>query len=422
MQSSISSAKLGQWPEALAHYRAAQALRPDLATAEYNLATVLKKCGDAGAARGHYLRALELQSEYPAALAGLGALCQEQGRMDEARACYARVLAIDPENAEAHNNLGTWLQEHGARGQAFECYRRALMFDPGYAEAHNNLAVLLQDQDRIEEAAAGYRRALALDPAFAAAHKNLGALLQEQGDAEAAVACYREALRLRPDFSEARYKLAALTGQQVPAVAPADYVAALFDGYAEDFDAHLLGVLNYRAPHQLRAALTGRLPAARLAVLDLGCGTGLSGALFRDLAARLVGVDLSAKMLARARARAIYDQLIEGEAVTVLAGLDERFDLIVAADVLVYLGELAPLFAAVTRVLAPRGMFAFSIERHSAAGFTLRPSGRYAHGTAYIQELAARHRLTPEYQEEVVLRKDQGRDVAGGVLVLRAPG
>ncbi|OGI42646.1 MAG: hypothetical protein A2150_07030 [Candidatus Muproteobacteria bacterium RBG_16_64_11] len=171
-------------------------------------------------------------------------------------------------------------------------------------------------------------------------------------------------------------------------------MAALFDGYAEDFDAHLLGTLKYRTPRQLRAALAGRL----------------------------VGVDLSAKMLARARERALYDDLIEGELVQALAGLDERFDVIVAADVLVYFGELAPLFAAVARRLSPRGVFAFSVEQHAAAGYALRPTGRYAHAADYVRAQADAQGLVVDYREQAVLRVDRGRDVAGEVWVLRAPG
>jgi predicted TPR repeat methyltransferase len=152
-----------------------------------------------------------------------------------------------------------------------------------------------------------------------------------------------------------------------------------------------------------------------LRIEDLGCGTGLSGIALKPWAARLAGVDLSGQMLARARERGIYDSLDEAE---IAAHLDARpegaCDLAAAMDVFVYLGDLDPVFRAVTRSLAPGGMFAFSVERLEGEGdFHLAPSGRYAHSAAYLRARAAAHGLAEWKIGEAVIRKEAGQDVTG---------
>jgi predicted TPR repeat methyltransferase len=150
-----------------------------------------------------------------------------------------------------------------------------------------------------------------------------------------------------------------------------------------------------------------------LDVLDLGCGTGLSGAVLRGLARQLTGIDLSPRMLAHARGRGLYDRLIEGDIVPVLAGLGTNFDLVAAADVFVYFGDLEALLASAARALRPGGWLAFSVESLSAGEYHLQPTGRYAHAPAYIGVLAQRHGLTRVAERDVTLRVEQGKPVAG---------
>ena len=433
---------------------------PQHLAARVNLAQVLRTLGDVAGARTAYQAVVALAAGNVAAsrdgggrprreLAveaqlGLGALCQEAGDFAAAYRHYQAALHTDPGCAAAWNNLGTWHQERGERPAAAECYRRALAIDPQDAETHNNLGTLLVDEDRSEEAEACYRAALRARPEFAEAHKNRGAVLQALGRRDAALASFREALRLRPDFAEAAYKLAALSGEQTPAAAPAEYVAALFDSYAGNYDQHLTTTLQYRVPQALCALLAEWLPeggkttpavvpagtASRSAlppsmavggldVLDLGCGTGLSGVALRSLARQLTGIDLSPRMLARAHERGLYDRLIEGDLVQVLAGQVASYDLVAAADVFVYIGDLEAVMASVRQALRPAGWLAFSVESLSAGTYCLQPTGRYAHAPAYIEMLAQRHGFGRVTGQEVTLRVEQGRPVAGQLQVWR---
>ena len=207
--------------------------------------------------------------------------------------------------------------------------------------------------------------------------------------------------------------------QRHPA-SPADYVRGLFDHYADDFEPHLLDVLHYRAHADVVAAAAPLCAPLRTSALDLGCGTGLCGPLLRPLAQRVHGVDLSPTMLERARLRGSYATLTQADIAEHLRSTPERHDLVVAADVFIYLGDLAPVFAGVRRVLAPDGVFAFSVESTAADGFVLQPSLRYAHAEPYLRALAAEHGFAVASVQATTLREDQRRPIAGAVVCLRA--
>ncbi|HJW80610.1 MAG TPA: tetratricopeptide repeat protein [Acidiferrobacterales bacterium] len=415
----------GEPEEAADSYRTLLRHAPQHFEAQVNLGQVLRALGDVTGARTAYQAVEALDPGNVDAQLGLGALCQETGDFAAAYRHYQAALQTDPGCAPAWNNLGTWHQERGERAAAADCYRRALALDSEcgfihHAEAYNNLGTLLADEDRTAEAEACYRAALQVRPEFAEAHKNRGAVLQALGRRDGALASFRAAVRLRPDFAEAAYKLAALSGEQSPASAPAEYVAALFDSYAGEYDQHLTATLQYRVPQALCALLAERVPeCGGLDVLDLGCGTGLSGAALRGLARQLTGIDLSPGMLARARERGLYDRLIEGDIVQVLAGQGASFDLVAAADVFVYIGDLEAVVASVGQVLRPGGWLTFSVESLPEGEYRLQPTGRYAHAPAYIEALARRHGFERVAEQAVTLRVEQGKPVAGQLQLWR---
>ena len=347
-------------------------------------------------------KVIALQPDVVGTYNNLGNALKFQGKTEEAEECYRQALKLMPGYAEAHNNLGNLLKEQGELHEAEIHYRQAIASAPSYADAHSNLGLIRRDQDNLEDAIASYRRALQLDPNHRDALYNLGlALLEKDEFAAAAVvfaqlvrmnpqdsraleilgtayACLREfdkaietyhrALEITPDLVDARYFLAALGNQAVPAQSPAEYVTKVFDTYAPRFDRHLLGNLDYQAPQLLRQAVATAIDGGRkkLEVLDLGCGTGLCGALFRDIAKHLTGVDLSAGMIQKARERGIYDELIVGDLSTPLRESNARYDLIIAADVFIYVGDLSQVFATCQIALQPGGLFAFSTECEGA--------------------------------------------------------
>jgi predicted TPR repeat methyltransferase len=203
------------------------------------------------------------------------------------------------------------------------------------------------------------------------------------------------------------------------------YVRRLFDQYAARFDTALTERLAYRGPAVLRQAVEQAVHAAQRplrfsAMLDLGCGTGLAGAAFAPLADRLVGVDLSPAMVAQAESKQLYDRLATGELAAFLKdelSKGERYDLVVAADVFVYVNDLAPVLAASAQVLAPGGVLAFTVETHPNEGVKLLQTLRYAHGEPYIQRALAGAGLTAASIAKAAVRSEKGVPVDSLVVI-----
>ncbi len=282
---------------------------------------------------------------------------------------------------------------------------------------------MLKARGDLEDALSVFDAALALAPEWPDAHFARAETLAEAGDTLAAREGYAAYLRFADaDVMGAEARLALLGAAPTPASLPAAYVRTLFDQYAERFDEALLTRLEYRAPYQLRAAFDKAAPlaAASLRVLDLGCGTGLAGEAFRDRASWLAGVDLSPGMVAAARRKRLYDSLAVEEAVTALAARPAAYDLVVAADVLVYIGDLAPLFRAARHALAAGGYICVSTERADAGDYSLGRGCRYAHGRPYIERLAAETGFEVVLHEDAVCRQEAGVDVPSRIAVLRA--
>ena len=259
-------------------------------------------------------------------------------------------------------------------------------------------------------------------PHWPVAWSALGHACLAQGDGARARVAFGQALRLDPaDAIGASLALAALDPDAMPAAAPARFVARLFDGYASRFDAHLQEGLGYRAPALLRAALdaVARPPRRFARALDIGCGTGLGGAALRDRVDRLCGVDLSPRMIEQAAAKALYDELSTGDLMAALE-TTPACDLILAADVLIYTGDLASVFAAAHRALSPGGLFAFTLQRADAGtGVCVGPDLRFSHAPDHVASRATAAGLAVAAWDTASTRRDGGADVPGLVVVLR---
>jgi predicted TPR repeat methyltransferase len=283
----------------------------------------------------------------------------------------------------------------GKAEAALAAAREACAMAPGVAEAALVLGQALLAAGHLPTAIAEFRRAVELDPSSDAARLALGSAWLEAGEAERATQILT-AIAPASDFAhEAAAKIAEAEAMRGANRSAPGYVRHLFDQFAPDYDRRMLNDLSYRAPRVLRG-LADMLMIAEpgtLAVLDLGCGTGLSGLAFKDLAARLDGVDLSPKMIEATAARGIYDALSIGDIETVLAEAGPHYDVILAADTLVYLGDLAPVLSNVGRRLKPCGFFFFTVEKAAGEGYELGPKRRYRHSEAYIRQEAARARL-----------------------------
>ena len=337
----------------------------------------------------------------------------EAGRFAQAERDFSASLALLPGRPSTLTNLGATRLKLGKYQDAADLLEEALTHQPGNVEALGHRATALAELGEHAGALDCAERALALDPALAAVWSLRGNLLKELRRLDEARVCFEKAIALGADNELNRYCLAAVTGQAPPAAPPRLYVETLFDSYADDFEPHLLQVLNYRAPELLVEPLTRERRQFSRA-LDLGCGTGLCGALMRPLAAQLDGVDLSANMVTRSAARHVYDHLEQADLVEYLRGTRERYQLVLAADVFIYVGALETVFAAVAQVMDRGGIFCFSVESApDGSDYVLRPSLRYAHSPGYIRKLSEQYGFEFERTSAHPIRDDQRSPIPG---------
>ncbi len=264
---------------------------------------------------------------------------------------------------------------------------------------------------------------IARAPAFVAAWFLLASAREQMGDRRGAGEAYRHVLSLDPeDRLGAALRLARLGEREATGAMPRAYVRTLFDQYDSRFDHELRDALHYRGPVLLSAAIGKVFGANRrfARVLDLGCGTGLMGEAIRGRAGELVGVDLSPAMLAVAERKRIYDRLVAGDLISFLETEDRPFDLIVAADVFVYLDDLAPVLCRAGRRLAAAGAIAFSVETHAGDGVILRDTLRFAHGERHLRAAAAEAALAVAYLAHASTRTEKNLPVEGLLAVLAA--
>jgi predicted TPR repeat methyltransferase len=342
----------------------------------------------------------------------------DSGEYDRAVAAYKQAIALRAPFPEAHNNLaGALLYLGDAHGAIAEC-RQALAERPGYALALNTLGAALGKLGLLDEAIASLLRAISLRPAYANAYHNLATLLDKAGRIEEAKQAYHTALRINPSLEEARYNLAALGDMPPPPCTPRPYLLRLFDTYAPAFDQHLVDALDYQVPDKLyEAVMAARPGATALEIVDLGCGTGLVGQRFRGIAGQLTGIDVSTRMIQWAKRRNVYDRLIVDDYVRYLSARQEPCDLVLAADVFIYSGDLLPVFSAVARLLRPGGLFGFSLEVSPQSDYVLQPNRRYAHSPGYIKRLARQSDFDELAFDSVHLRR-QGAEHAPGLIVI----
>jgi predicted TPR repeat methyltransferase len=395
----------------------------DLGSAErqYTLGKLHAAQGNARAAAQCFERALALDAAHAGACLSLADAFMDLCEYDSALATYRRALTLCSPFPEAHHNFAAALLHLGDAAEAAEQCRLALGARPGYVLALNTLGAALAKSGCLNEAIAALHQATQLEPGYAKAFHNLGNVLDQAGRREEARQAYRSALALNPALEEARYNLAALGEGPPPPAMPRPFLLRLFDTYATSFDQHLVETLDYHVPEMLYEAVMAAGAGTGLDVIDLGCGTGLVGQRFRGIARRLIGVDISPGMINQAQRRQVYDQLVLDDVAHYLNSRQEACDLVLAADVFIYIGDLAEIFQAVARLLRPGGLFAFSLESTAEADYVLQHNRRYAQSQAYIERLAGIHRLTVRASRCVMLRRHEGGQAAGSIVVVAAP-
>ena len=449
-------AKNGSFSLALAAFKLAIELDPKQAIYHNNISNVYKKMGDLELATRHLYQALLLAPNNAESYNNLASIYYTRGQIADALPLYEKAIRLNPNSWEAHYNLAncyikceqtlqaishyeTTIKLNPRHGTAklnlamafvsLANYEAALPYlieaasnNPQHAELQGHLAEAYLDLGKSTEAITQFAKALDLESTRAEWHHNLAVLYLREKQPALAKKHFTLTLELQADNQTARHMLTALEAE-IASAAPASYVSELFDQYASYYNQHMTKNLNYKVPQLLRQAISKYIDAYTkpLNVLDLGCGTGMCGVYFRDLAEFLFGVDLSTEMLAEAKSLGAYDGLCRGNILEVIPGCNRAvFDLIIAADVLVYIGDLLPLFKMVSSALKnTTSKFAFTVEDlDDSKSYELHPSGRFAHSAAYIKRLSENLDFNIATHDRIILREQEGQPIYGRLYVL----
>jgi predicted TPR repeat methyltransferase len=365
---------------------------------------------------------LTTQLHQARALFEQGVQAFESGQLSQAESCFAKALELAPERPSVLLNLGVVKAALGQTTQAIDLLLRAAELEPEAIETWVHLGASYAETGQFPLALEALDRALALQPQTLIALRHKASVLRELGQYDESAQCLKMLHQHGGGDEFTRYMLAAVLHAksgwaQEPPAPPAGYVANLFDRYADDFSSHL-SQLDYRAPDILVKAAKDCLSQPWPDVLDLGCGTGLVGQCLQGHALRVDGVDLSPGMVNRAQASGHYRRVWQADihdAMEQAHRAGDQYDLIVSADVFIYVGALERAFQLASQVLRAGGGLVFSLEEWAQGpeNYVLRPSLRYAHSLAYVQRLASDHGFQILRADKDLLRHDHGKAIAG---------
>lgn len=447
--------RLGHDQAVLKHYHQALTLEPGAIEIHYQLGRYFLYRAMIREAGMQFKNVLSMDHTYGQTHFYLGVCCLHEKKWDEAEYYLEKALQDDPNDLEAWVNLGVASLSQNKEQLAVNHFTHALTLDAGHEAARSNLAATFMHFYRYENALTHYlillesfpenleyqyatafcemtlgqlaqaesrfRKILCSYPQHFSALYNLALIALRQRRKTQAAALLAEALKVNPKDASAQHLLASLTHQASSAQAAKTHAKQLFDQYALYYENHMLQGLAYQLPWTLFTFLKTHGIHQADKILDLGCGTGLCGEYLSHISSHITGVDISPNMLLRAKEKGYYAVCIEQELQTFLSETTELFDLIVGADVLPYVGELADCFHDIRRCLPPRGHVAFSVEVSLNVDWYLQETARYAHSPTYIEACCHSAGLKVLAQQTVVSRTQQGQPLEVMLFLVGLP-
>ena len=431
-----------QLPAAITHFTAALQAQPGFLSAHYHLGVLYLQQQQHDLAALRFLSVVELDAQHLPAHFYLGVIALHAAEVERAEIYFQRVLALDAQHIPSLMNLGAVALQREDGQTAIAYFTQVLVLEDHNLAARKNLAATFLHYDHYEnalthyfllrsahgldvedrynmgvaymalgqftEATAAYQHVLQEMPQHTAALNNLATLYIRQGQRARAIPLLQHVLQLSPEDTSSQFMLNVLEQQQPQPQVSQTYIKNLFDHYALHYEAHLQRTLGYTLPEYCVEILR-QLPARTYRnAVDLGCGTGLSGVMLRDYCENLVGVDISAKMLAQAQQKNCYVTLIATDILSYLRDTTAGYDLIQLLDVLPYFGELDTLLTALVSRLNPEGMLIMSAEISAGESWKIQDSLRFCHAVTYIEEMSHQHGLQCLHFSKIVARQEHG--------------
>ncbi len=337
----------------------------------------------------------------------------------QAESHYRIAALANPEDPDIHFNQGLNYRRLDRIQEAVTSFTHAIEHGDSSLDCVYNLALCHQDLGELEKAATLYDIILRKNPKHLATLNNYAYLCHKSADLKKAEKFYRELLHINPAHEAAQHMLNSLAGH-TPETAPLNYVETIFDNYAESFEDSLLNELAYQTPTELWKQYQVLFPESnRNRCLDLGCGTGLATEAFMHCCRNFTGVDISDKILQVADAKKIYTKLIKNDILSFLEQDENSYDLIIAADVFTYMGNLEALFKSCFRQATTHGVLCFSVENTEEEAFFLKDTGRFGHSVSYIEKLCRQTGWTILTAQNSKLRRDRDQWIWGHLFIFQ---
>ena len=346
----------------------------------------------------------------------------ELNEFNKAVSCYEEAISIKSDYVEAYYNLGNLHHRMGNLDKAVRNFKKIVALNPEYSKSHPNkilLVIYYFSKGQIDSALETIKMLVKTNAGDALLFNMMGGCYLSLRQFENAIQSYEKALEIKPDYAIPQHMINSLTGQ-TSKEPPKEYVKNLFDDYAERFNDSLVQGLQYKLPFIIKdfiqkASSISNYPKT----IDLGCGTGLSGNDLREISGHLSGIDISENMVSKANELNIYDNLYTGDIVETLNSIQENFDLFVALDVLIYVGDVESIFKTIHKYSNRESVFVFSIEIQEKNGYSLLPSSRYSHSDSYIMNQAS-GKFVLIKSEDIVLRKEGNNLINGKIYIFKS--
>lgn len=410
-----------EWLQAITAFKTAIEKQPHYVDAYYHLGLVYFAAGQLAESKECFDAVLHLDAVHVGARFHIACVQLKMGHLDAAFSLFSALYNEHPNHFPTQVNLSHCYLAKQDMKNAKKLLEAAHQIAPGDTQVLFNLGVLSYHMGQLDHAAFYYKAVLKCSYNDVAARYNLALLYLAQKEKLHARAELQLLAEIAPQFEPALYLLQALSGNTAIKAAPSEFVSMLFDQYAVYYDAHMKQ-LNYSVPDKLYQLVEGYLVKDEPldCVLDLGVGTGQMGVLLKPYAKQLMGVDLSSAMLEVARAKAVYAELYQDDVIRFLQyEVDHAsIDCIVAADCLVYIGDLQPLLVAAALVLKSGGYFLFNVEKTEDDQYQLQHTGRFAHSFQYVQSLLGDVFTCVSWQE-CMLRYQGDQPVVGYICLLQ---
>jgi predicted TPR repeat methyltransferase len=334
---------------------------------------------------------------------------------------YEEAISIQPGYVEAYYNLGNLYHQMGELDKAVRNFKKVVALDPDYSKVHPNktlLVIYFFSKGEINNALETLQAWIKSNPDDALLFNMMGGCYLSLREFKMSIQSYEKALELKPDYAIPQHMINSLKGHTSKSP-PKEYVKNLFDDYAERFNDSLVQGLQYKLPFVIKDLIQNISSKSKFAkTIDLGCGTGLSGNGLSEISEHLSGIDISENMISKADELDVYDNLYTGDIVEVLNAVQENFDLFVALDVLIYVGDVESIFKTVHKYSNPESIFVFSTEIQEESGYSLLSSSRYSHSDSYIMNQAS-GKFVLIKSKDTVIRKEGNNLIHGKIYFFK---